>query len=89
MSNVFVGAGVALMLLGLAFLYRLVAGPSAFDRMLGLSGFTTNTTIVVVLIGAVFGRLDMFVDIALGYALLSFVGVLAAARYFERAPGGF
>jgi multisubunit Na+/H+ antiporter MnhF subunit len=27
----------------------------------------------------------MFVDIALGYAVLSFVGALAAARYFERA----
>ena len=29
-------------------------------------------------------RLDMFVDLALAYALLSFVGAIAAARYFER-----
>jgi multicomponent Na+:H+ antiporter subunit F len=83
-TNLFVGAGAALIVLGLAYLYRLVAGPTVFDRMLGLSGFTMNTTIVLVLMGAVYGRLDMFVDIALGYALLSFVGVLAAARYFER-----
>jgi multicomponent Na+:H+ antiporter subunit F len=36
------------------------------------------------LTGVVYERLDMFVDISLGYALLSFVGSLAAARYFER-----
>jgi multicomponent Na+:H+ antiporter subunit F len=33
----------------------------------------------------VYDRVDMFVDISLGYALLSFVGALAAARYFERS----
>jgi multicomponent Na+:H+ antiporter subunit F len=85
-TQVFVGAALCLLLLGLAYVHRLAAGPTAFDRILGLNGFTSNTTVVLVLLGAVFERLDMFVDIALGYALLSFVSSLAAARYFERLP---
>jgi multicomponent Na+:H+ antiporter subunit F len=85
-TAVFAGAAAALLVLGGAYLYRLIAGPSVFDRMVGLAGFSSNTTVVLLLVGLVFGQLDMFVDIALGYALLSFVGVVAAARYFEQAP---
>jgi multicomponent Na+:H+ antiporter subunit F len=80
----FLGATVLLLTLVLVYLYRLGVGPTVFDRILGLSGFGTKTTVVLLLTGAVYGRLDMFVDISLGYALLSFVGSLAAARYFER-----
>ncbi len=86
MTATFVGAAVLLLLLGLPYLYRLAAGPTPFDRILGLNGLTSKTTVVLVLLGMVFERLDMFVDIALGYALLSFVSSLAAARYFERLP---
>jgi multicomponent Na+:H+ antiporter subunit F len=77
---------VAVILLGLVlvYVYRLAAGPTVFDRLLGLSGFGTKSTLVLLLIGAAYGRLDMFVDLSLGYALLSFVGAIAAARYFER-----
>jgi multicomponent Na+:H+ antiporter subunit F len=83
-STLFLGAAVVLLVLTLVYLYRMVAGPTIFDRILGLSGFGTKTTLVLLLTGAVYGRLDMFVDISLAYALLSFVGALAAARYFER-----
>ena len=76
----------ALILLALVFVYvyRLAMGPSVFDRLLGLSGFGTKTTLVLLLIGAGYERLDMFVDLSLAYALLSFIGAIAAARYFER-----
>lgn len=84
MTSVFVVVAAAATVLTLAYLYRVAAGPTVFDRILGLSGFGTSTTIVLILVGCVYGRLDMFVDIGLGYALLNFVGVLAAARYFER-----
>jgi multicomponent Na+:H+ antiporter subunit F len=83
-STLFLLAAVGLLALVLVYLYRLVAGPTTFDRLLGLSGFGTKTTLVLLLTGAVYDRLDMFVDISLAYALLSFVGSLAAARYFER-----
>lgn len=84
-GDLFLGAALALLGLVLVYVYRIAAGPTVFDRVLGVSGFGTNTTLVLVLTGAVYDRLDMFVDISLAYALLSFVGSLAAARYFERS----
>lgn len=81
----FLGAAVLLLLLVLVYAWRVAVGPTVFDRLLGVSGFATKTTVLLLLMGAVYERLDMFVDISLGYALLSFVGNLAAARYFERS----
>ncbi|MBM4441430.1 MAG: pH regulation protein F [Candidatus Rokubacteria bacterium] len=77
-------AGVVMLLLVAVYVYRLAAGPTVFDRLLGLSAFGTKTTLVLLLIGAGYERLDMFVDLSLAYALLSFVSAIAAARYFER-----
>jgi multicomponent Na+:H+ antiporter subunit F len=82
--DLFLAAALGLLALVLVYVYRIAVGPTVFDRILGLSGFGTQTTIVLLLTGVVYERLDMFVDISLGYALLSFVGSLAAARYFER-----
>jgi multicomponent Na+:H+ antiporter subunit F len=80
----FAVCAVALLLIVFVYVYRLAAGPSVFDRLLGLSAFGTTTTLVLVLAGVVYERLDMFVDLSLAYALLSFVGAIASARYFER-----
>ena len=85
MSAIFaVAAAVVLLVLVTVYVYRLAAGPTVFDRLLGLSGFGTKTTLVLLLVGAGYERLDMFVDLSLAYALLSFIGSIAAARYFER-----
>lgn len=80
--------GLTLLALVVVYVYRLATGPTVFDRLLGLNGFGTTTTVVLLLTGVVFERLEMFVDIGLAYALLSFVGSLAAARYFERTGVG-
>lgn len=82
--TLFLALAAGLLVLVAAYLYRLAAGPTVFDRLLGLSGFGTKTTLVFLLIGAVYERLDMFVDVSLAYALLMFIGSLATARYFER-----
>jgi multicomponent Na+:H+ antiporter subunit F len=80
----FLTTAVALLALVMVYVHRLAVGPTVFDRLLGLSGFGTKTTMVLLLMGAVYGRLDMFIDLSLAYALLSFVGAVASARYFER-----
>jgi multicomponent Na+:H+ antiporter subunit F len=85
-AGLFLAVAIGLVGVILVYLYRLAVGPTVFDRLLGLSGFGTTSSLVLLLIGALYGRLDMFVDISLAYALLSFVGSLAAARYFERTP---
>lgn len=85
MTQFFIALVLAILALTFAYVYRLAAGPTVFDRLLGVSGLGTKTTLVLLLVGLVYGRLDMFVDISVAYALLSFVGSLAAARYLERS----
>ena len=67
-----------------AYLYRVLQGPTIFDRVLGLNGISTKAIILLVLIGVFFERVDMFVDISTGYALLNLVGALAVAKYLEQ-----
>ena len=66
------------------YLYRVLRGPTIFDRVLGLNGISTKAIILLIVIGLYFERVDMFVDIATGYALLNLVGALAVAKYLER-----
>lgn len=66
------------------YLYRVVRGPTIFDRMLGLNGISTKAIILVVVIGTVYDRVEVFVDISAGYALLNLVGALAIAKYLEQ-----
>jgi len=67
-----------------AYLYRVLQGPTIFDRVLGLNGISTKAIILLIVIGVYFERVDMFVDISTGYALLNLVGALAVAKYLER-----
>ena len=59
------------------------SGPTVFDRVLGLNGIATKAIILLVTIGTVYGRVEMFVDISTGYALLNLVSSLAVAKYLE------
>jgi multicomponent Na+:H+ antiporter subunit F len=69
------------------YLYRVLRGPTVFDRVLGLNGISTKAIILLVVIGTVYERVDMFVDISTGYALLNLVGSLAIAKYLEERGG--
>jgi len=54
------------------------------DRMLGAGAIGTKTMVLILLIGYMFDRIDMFIDITLAYAVLNFIGVIAIAKYVER-----
>ena len=69
------------------YLYRVLRGPTVFDRVLGLNGISTKAIILLVVIGTFYERVDMFVDIALAYAMLNFIAVLAASRFFQKRKG--
>ena len=75
---------VMLAILLFVYLYRVLRGPTIFDRLLGLNGISTKAIILLIVIGVYFGRVDMFIDIATGYALLNLVGALAVAKYLEQ-----
>ena len=66
-----------------AYLYRVLQGPTIFDRVLGLNGISTKAIISLIVIGVYFDRVDMFIDISTGYALINLVGALAVAKYLE------
>ena len=65
-------------------LYRVVAGPSIIDRIIGVNVIGTKTIAVIVLTGYLFDRVEFFIDIAFLYALINFIGTLAFSRYFEQ-----
>ena len=67
-----------------AYLYRVLRGPTIFDRVLGLNGISTKAIILLIVIGLYFERVDMFIDISIGYALINLVGALAVAKYLEQ-----
>ena len=75
---------LTLSMLILVYLYRVIQGPTVFDRVLGLNGISTKSIILVVVIGMAFGREEMFVDISTGYALLNLVGAFAIAKFLEQ-----
>ena len=59
------------------------------DRLIGVNAVGSKTTVLLVLVGLLFHRVDMFVDIALAYALLNFVAVLGRVALFPETgrPG--
>jgi len=67
--------------MGLA-LARAVMGPTVYDRVLAVNMFGTKTVLLVSVIAFLFGRPD-FLDLALAYALINFIGVLAVLEFFR------
>lgn len=63
--------------------YRVLRGPTVFDRLLGAGVAGSKTIVIACLFGVIYGRLDMFIDIALGYGILNFVGAVAIEKYFS------
>ncbi len=77
-----VAGGIAVVAAVLAFA-RVLAGPSAADRTVGLDGMTIISISIIAFIAVVSGRV-IYIDVALVYGLVSFLGVVAVARYLER-----
>ena len=64
-------------------LLRLIKGPTAPDRAVALDTLSTVTTAVLVLLGFIFKRY-IYLDVSLVYALLTFIGAVAIARFLEK-----
>lgn len=74
-----------LMTIGLVFsMIRFVKGPRTGDRALALDTFSIIITAAMVLLAHVFDRY-IYIDVALVYAVLGFVGIIVIARYIEGA----
>lgn len=87
MTELFLAIAVALGLTMLLSFFRLLRGPTVFDRLAGLGLIGTKTLALLLVVGFWTERIEIYVDIAMSYGLLSFVGTLALARYFEQTGG--
>jgi multicomponent Na+:H+ antiporter subunit F len=64
-------------------LIRFIVGPSVLDRVVAFDTAGIIAISVIVLLAHMLDRF-IYVDVALVYGLLSFIGVLVVARYHER-----
>ncbi|MGB0846780.1 MAG: monovalent cation/H+ antiporter complex subunit F [Thiolinea sp.] len=71
-----------LVIMGIA-LVRAFIGPSVYDRIMAVNMFGTKTVLFIAVFGFFSGRPE-FLDIALVYALINFIGVIAVLRLVER-----
>ena len=63
--------------------YRVVRGPTVFDRLLAIGAIGGKIIALICLFGLLTDRLSMYIDIALGYACLNFIAGIAMAEYFR------
>ncbi len=75
-------AALALFVGMILVLFRLYAGPTVYDRVIAVNSFGTHTVLFIGIIGFLAGRPD-FLDIALLYALINFVGTIAVLKFFR------
>ena len=63
-------------------LVRALLGPSVYDRVLAVNVFGTKTVLLLSVLAFLYGRTD-FLDLALAYALINMVGILAVLVFFQ------
>ncbi len=73
-----------LVVMGIA-LARAFIGPTIYDRILAVNMFGTKTVLFIAVYGFLTERPE-FMDIALIYALINFVGVIVVLKFVERYP---
>ena len=78
----FVVAAMAILATMTLAMVRALLGPTVYDRVLAVNMFGTKTVLIIAVLGFLTGRPD-FLDLALLYALINFVGTLAVLKFFE------
>ena len=82
MISVYAAVCIAiLVVMGIA-LARAFSSTTVYDRILGVNMFGTKTVLFIATVGYLMGRPD-FLDIAIVYALINFIGMVAVLRFFE------
>ena len=78
----YVLVSVAILITMVLALVRALLGPSVYDRVLAVNVFGTKTALLLAVMAFLFGRPD-FLDLALAYALINMVGILAVLEFFQ------
>jgi len=76
--------GIVIILLASFFsLYRIIKGPTFFDRVLAVNLIGTKVVVLLALIDFLYDRPE-FVDISIAYALINFIGTIAILKLKEK-----
>lgn len=75
----YLAASAAILVTLLLALIRALLGPSIYDRIAAINMFGTKTVLLIAVLAFSTGRTDLL-DIALVYALINFIGVIAVLR---------
>ncbi len=78
----YVVVSVAILVTMCLALARALLGPTVYDRVLAVNMFGTKTVLLLSVIAFLYGRPD-FLDLALAYALINFIGVLAVLEFIR------
>ena len=78
----FSAAAAAILVTMALALARAFLGPTVYDRILAVNTHGTKTVLLISVFGFLTDRPD-FLDIALLYALLNFIGTIAVLKFFE------
>ncbi|MBE9556485.1 MAG: pH regulation protein F [Proteobacteria bacterium] len=78
----FAAATIGLVVAMALALVRAFAGPTLYDRILAVNAFGTKTVLMIAVLGFLMGRPE-FLDIALVYALINFIGTIAVLKFFR------
>lgn len=82
MTEIFATICIAMLVIMAMALARAFSSPTVYDRILGVNMFGTKTVLFIAVLGYLMGRPD-FLDIAIVYALINFIGMIAVLRFFE------
>ena len=80
--HAFNATAVAILVTMTLALIRAMFGPTIFDRVLALNMFGTKTVLLICVVGFLMDRTD-FLDLALLYSLMNFIGMVALLRFSE------
>jgi multicomponent Na+:H+ antiporter subunit F len=78
----FIAAAIAVLVTMAMALARALLGPTVYDRILAVNMFGTKTVLLIAVLGFLDGRPE-WLDIALVYALISFVGTIAVLKFLR------
>lgn len=81
----YIAVSLAILVTMILALVRALRGPTVYDRVLAVNMFGTKTALLLAVIAFLFNRPD-FLDLALAYALINLVGVLAVLEFIQTKP---
>ena len=84
MTIFFLTISIIILFLIFICLYRAVIGPGILDRIIAVNIIGTKSISILLFIGFIYNRIELFVDISLVYALVNFLCTISFSKYFER-----